>query len=295
MRPRIASLCVLGAALTLAATAAAQGTTRTDTTKKKTTSSTRIRVGKESPGEVVTPRVDTVTVTVYKTDTLTVGGITRIDTVTNTITRYDTVRVEMMPAPIRHIGGLYFGLGGGTAFPAAGQNDINRPGPRVEGLVGFDPIDFPLGLRLTAGYNQNQFHSYVQAVPNIVPGDTKMIDVSGDLKLRAPSAQPFGLHFQAYAVGGGTWNYFKNLIEPAPGQNMIGGSTRPATAGSAYNGTNGTYTYDSNWYNKWGWNAGGGAQLGWKHANVFGEIRWQSFTDYVRVPTVPLVFGVTFY
>src|SRR5438093_10083050 len=44
MRPRIASLCVLGAALTLAATAAAQGTTRTDTTKKKTTSSTRIRV-----------------------------------------------------------------------------------------------------------------------------------------------------------------------------------------------------------------------------------------------------------
>src|SRR6266550_630818 len=101
MRPRIASLCVLGAALTLAATAAAQGTTptRTDTTKKKTTSSTRIHVGKESPGEVVAPRVDTVTV--YKTDTVTVNGITRIDTLTNTITRYDTVRVEMLPAPVR--------------------------------------------------------------------------------------------------------------------------------------------------------------------------------------------------
>jgi len=287
MRPRIASLCVLGAALTLAATAAAQGTTRTDTTKKKTTSSTRIRVGKESPGEVVTPRVDTVTVTVYKTDTLTVGGITRIDTVTNTITRYDTVRVEMMPAPIRHIGGLYFGLGGGTAFPAAGQNDINRPGPRFEGMIGYDPIDFPLGLRLSGGYNQNQFHSYVQAVPNIVPGDTKMIDVSGDLKLRAPSAQPFGLHFQTYGVGGLTWNYFKNLIEPAPGGNIIGGTTTPARAGSG--------TYDTNWYSKMGWNAGGGASLGWGHANVFGEIRWQSFTDVKRVPTVPLVFGLTFY
>ena len=64
---------------------------------KRPTSSKRIPITKESPGEVTPPRVDTVTV--YRTDTLRTPP--QVDTVrlTNTVTRVDTVvqQVTMIP------------------------------------------------------------------------------------------------------------------------------------------------------------------------------------------------------
>src|ERR1043166_4262421 len=70
---------------------------------KKPTSTKRIPLTKESPGEVAPPRVDTVTV--YRTDTLRVMG--RTDTIRATgatVTVHDTV-VQSVPMVARHIGG----------------------------------------------------------------------------------------------------------------------------------------------------------------------------------------------
>ena len=110
-------LLVAGAAIFAleASAASAQDSTRT----RRPTSTKRIPIAKEAHGEVAAPvvaRVDTVTV--YKTDTLRLQG--RVDTVTttNTVTRTDTV-VQTVNLGPRMIGGMYFGLAGGTALPYA--------------------------------------------------------------------------------------------------------------------------------------------------------------------------------
>ena len=91
-------------------------------------STRRIPVSKEAPGEVA-PRVDTVTV--YRTDTLRMQG--RVDTLrlTNTVTRVDTV-VQSVPMITRHVGGLYFGLGGGVGLPYGSIRTVNQPGEMAQ-------------------------------------------------------------------------------------------------------------------------------------------------------------------
>jgi glutamine amidotransferase PdxT len=89
------TLAAVGAIVALGASiASAQDTTRT-----RPTSTKRIPVVKESHGEVVPSKVDTVTV--YRTDTLTMPGKTDTvtNTVTNTVTKYDTV-TQMIPMRI---------------------------------------------------------------------------------------------------------------------------------------------------------------------------------------------------
>lgn len=284
MYNRFAFKFVAGAAILslVAAAASAQ-----DTTRVRTRSSRRIPIAKESRGEVVS-RVDTVTV--YRTDTLNLPG--RVDTVATTITRVDTVQVGMPIAPIRHIGGVYFGLAGGASFPAADQNNVNKPGPRVDAMLGFDPIDFPLGLRLDGGYSTHNLHDNWSS-QNLVPGSAKFWDVSGDIKLRAPALAPFGFHFQMYGLAGGTFNYWKNLIQVAPNGQAWAGRTPLTSAGGGIYTYNGTTT--SSWYHNWGWNVGGGAQLGWKRVNLFAETRFQRFHDQVNVANVPVVMGISWY
>ena len=118
MTPRYVSQNLVGAAAMLAfgATIAfAQ-----DTTKTVPRSQRRIPISKEGPGAA--PRVDTVTQTVYKTDTLRVQG--RTDTVTvrvagpaTTMTVHDTVTLQPVARAMRLPGGLYFGIAGGVSAP----------------------------------------------------------------------------------------------------------------------------------------------------------------------------------
>src|SRR5262249_48390776 len=101
MRVRYITTCALGLAAALSVTASALSAQAQDTVRlRRTTSSQRIPISKEAPGEVVTTRVDTVYVTHY-------------DTVTNTVTRIDTVTVTP-PAPviIPRIRDWYWGLYG---------------------------------------------------------------------------------------------------------------------------------------------------------------------------------------
>src|SRR6478736_5362210 len=106
-----------GQALLSAAAIVVMGSTAAiaqDTTRVKPTSTRRIAISKEAPGEVAPPKTDTLVI--YKTDTLTLTSPPRVDTVrtTNTITRVDTVTVIPPVRPMSLPGGLYFGFGGGV-------------------------------------------------------------------------------------------------------------------------------------------------------------------------------------
>lgn len=276
MRLRNASMFAVGALLTVAAAASAQDTTRT-----RPKSQRRIPITKEAPGEVVAPRVDTVTV--YRTDTL---RVFRTDTVTTTMTRVDTVRMEPpMPMMPRRIGGLYFGIAGGADLPAANMNEPNKTGWRLEVPVGIDPIGSPLGLRVTGGYAQYDAHSWVgNAIDN-----SAMWNIDGDLKLRGGSFDLFSKRFELYAVGGASWNHFRDLVEVnrKTGQFALGDQIQ----------TTSTFTApDHDWHSKWGWNVGGGASLGWGSANLFVESRYNRFNgEITNLANVPLVIGFTWY
>ena len=276
MKPRFATLLVLGAALSLnAASAFAQ-----------VTSQRRIPVTKEAPGEVaaVPARVDTVTV--YRTDTLRIPGPTRVDTVRTpptTVTVHDTVRVEI-PAAIRKIGGLYFGIAGGGAFPAASFNDPNKPGWRIDVPFGIDPIGSPLGLRFDLGYAQNPTHTWVS---NLVDA-ASIMNADADLKLRIGQSTMFDQGFQFYALGGATYNRYKDVvrINKKTNQYRLGDNISTGRLPSA----------NHEWESSFGWIAGGGAQVAWGAANIFGEVRYSRVGgDGWPVAHVPVIFGVTFY
>ncbi len=279
MKLHIASTVVL-ATLVVAGTASAQ----TDTTTRTPTSTRRIPISKESaPGEVVPMRVDTVTVyqhdtvTVYQHDTVTV---TRVDTITPTVTT-----TAAMPAILRQIGGFYIGLDGGAAVPRGeGLNTAQSTGWHVDVPLGWDPIGSPIGVRFAAGYShfdtKNPFEGF-STTPQIFNAD-------GDLKLRLPITSPITRRFQIYALGGATYNRFKNVVQfnNANGMFLVGDSV-VAPGGVTF--------ADNSWHNAWGWNAGGGVQFGFGRTNLFVESRYIHFSRNGDLNQIPIVVGLNWY
>jgi len=285
MLNRYAVLLVAGAAIFAldASAASAQDTTRTRTRPRSTK---RIPITKEAPGEVSTtpaPRVDTVTV--YKTDTL---RLTRTDTVnvtkTETITKVDTVQQQIFPEMMRQIGGLYIGVAAGSSMPAANFNDSDHPGWRVEVPIGIDPIGSPLGVRVNLGYSRYEPHTYVKSLLD----NAQIMNADADLKLRLVKANPFRHRAQVYAIGGASYNRYKDILENNHGVLSIGDS---------FANSNGTFsTVDSDWHNGWGYNIGGGMELGWGVTNLFIESRFTRFSgENSKISHVPLVVGLSWY
>lgn len=253
-----------------------------DTTTRRPTSSQRIRIGKESGGEVMT-RVDTVYS--YRTDTLRLPGRTDTVVTTNTITRVDTVQIPM-PAFLKEIGGLYFGVGAGSVIPAANFNDSDKPGWSVNGVLGIDPIGSPLGIRLTGAYSDFNKHSYAETFLE----SAKMMNVGLDLKLRALTVSPFDKRVHFYGIGGGTWNRFKNVIENNRGALSVGDT--PVPGNLLTSGAN----LDTDWHNGWGYNVGGGGEIGWGRTNLFVETRFSRFRGQNSwISTVPLTVGLSWF
>jgi hypothetical protein len=282
MLKRNALLMVAGAAIFAldASVGTAQDTTKT---RPRATSTKRIPVAKEVGGEVVTPRVDTVTV--YRTDTLSMPG--RVDTVssTSTIVRVDTV-LRPMPLMIRQVGGFYMGLAAGSSLPAAMFNDSDHPGWRVELPFGIDPIGSPLGVRFNLGYSRYEPHSYIAPVLN----QAQLMNADADLKVRFISVTPRSTRIQLYALGGGTYNRFKDILEQNHGIYNIGnfstGSAIPTDPSQA----------DHAWHNGFGWNAGGGVEIGKGATNLFLEGRFNRFSgENSTISHVPVVIGLSWY
>lgn len=277
MRFGKASMYAVGALLTVAAAASAQDTTRT----RRATSQRRIPVTKEAPGEVVPARVDTVTI--YRTDTL---RTYRTDTLrlTNTVTRYDTVRMEVMPMPMKKVGGLYFGLAGGANFPGANFNDANHGGWHLEVPFGIDPINSPLGIRFNAGYSQFEPHSFLNGIVD----NAQLMNVDGGLKLRIGHLSVFSRRAEIYGLASGVYNRYKDLVE-------VGNNGSLTLNGVAVTSTSAS-TASHNWTDKFGYSVGGGASVGWGNGNLFVETRYSRFDGDTRpLSYVPVVLGFTWF
>src|SRR5215510_6841938 len=276
MLNRNALLLVAGAAILALDTTTAVA--QRDTTARRPKSTQRIPIKKEQPGEVQL-RVDTVYS--YRTDTLRLPGRVDTVTVTRTVTRVDSVQIPL--PPITQIGGFYFGLGAGPALPTASFNDSDHPGWRLEGLVGVDPLGSWFGGRLSAGYNRYTPHTWVQ---NIID-DAQMFNVGLDAKVRFIGLQPLNHRAQIYAIGGLSWNRFKDILENDDGQLSVGNRLfLPGTLGPA----------DHDWHAGWGYNLGGGVEFGFKRTNLFLESRATSFKGQNTMIThVPIILGVSWF
>lgn len=269
MSTRIATMFVLAAALSLEATAASA----------QARSTKRIPVTKEAPGEVVAPRVDTVTVTVYRTDTLRVAGPMRVDTVRTTVTRYDTTHIETFPAGLNRVGGMYFGLGVGETN-AHGSIEIGQSaGMTAQAQLGWQGASAPIGIRFDANYarfGEERTTAGFGAHPDV-------LNVSGDLKLGLNFLNAIFNYprFGFYAVGGPTYTRYKEL--------------RITTGPEA---TETVMATDGAWHDKFGFNVGGGAGIGWGRTELFIESRYFAMTPTNangRASQIPIIIGFNWY
>jgi opacity protein-like surface antigen len=259
-----------------------------DTSHARPRSTKRITVKKEAGGEVAPMPAKVDTVTVFKTDTLQLQG--RIDTVTvtNTVTRTDTLtQVQTITKPIPQVGGLYFGLAGGTSLPYGGLRDVNNDAATGQFQVGWQPLATVLGIR-----GDVQYSRYSLAQPFSALGDRPNVwNANLDLKLQIPGVEDaFGhaVRFAPYLIGGGSYIRYSNLrMQTEDGLVTSDVSTN----------------FDDNSHGNWGWNAGGG--LGWHFANkeLFIESRLIQFnrgtalngSNYMAARQVPIVFGMNIY
>lgn len=304
---RNALLFVAGAAFLAfdASSAAAQG--------KKPTSSKRIPITKEAPGEVVTPRVDTVTV--YKTDTLRLMGKTDTLRLTGaTVTVHDTV-IQNVPMVARHIGGMYFGLGAGPTLPFGSIRTVNEPGAMGQVQLGWQGLNNPLGIRLDGTFTQyadNADYDILGPKPEVWNGNA-------DVRLNLPFFNHFlgsSVMMTPYVLGGGSWLHYRNLRVKLDNDNgtlganagfgpqhaVIAGATSNQTTTTGTT-TNFTGIQNSNWESSWGWNAGVGLGFHAGKKEVFVEARWIQFSpennatfgNFSSARQIPITFGVNFF
>ena len=260
------------------------------TAQARPTSTKRIPISKDSPGEVVKD-----TVMVYKTDTVRVTQQLpgRVDTVrtTNTVYRTDTVTVAPMAPPIRLPGGVYFGIGGGVSAPNGSLYNPNSAGPSAQLQLGWQGAKNVLGIRGDVNYTkpgEDSQYSYLAADPEV-------LNFSADAKLNIPFlTHMFGAthRFGIYGIGGYTHTMYKNLSLRAETLNGGGdGVVVQSQSGLPIHSPMNSWTHQN------GWNAGGGASLGWGRTEIFFETRVLAFTN-TNIPQarqMPFVLGMNFY
>ncbi len=256
-----------------------------DTTKTKPTSTKRIPISKEASGEVVPMKSDTVVM--YKTDTLrlTERMPARVDTVTttNTITRVDTVTLTPMIKPMSLPGGLYFGIGGGVSAPNGSIFNPNSAGPTAQLQIGWQGAKNLLGVRIDGNYATPGEDALYRGLQ---PDHPSIVNVNGDLKLNLPFFNHLlGMapRFNIYGLGGVSSVNYKGL----PIRITQPGGFGPANVAPG----------SSDWQSHLGWNAGGGASIGWKRTEIFGEVRVIAWSTDVspQARQMPFVLGINLF
>jgi hypothetical protein len=223
--------------------------------------------GKDVP--VATVRVDTV----YQVRSDTVYRM-RTDTVT--ISRADTIREQLPPVyPVIRMGGFYWGLGGGLTAPRQELNTTFEPGFNITGLLGWDPIGSPFGVRFDVAYDQFSERSEFAGLA----ADPSIMSAHLDGKLRFPIyGVETGGRAHLYAVGGGSYFRYKNLYWAPAGTECCGGVDQSEN--------------DAEWHDKFGWNLGGGFGFGFGPSDIFLEARWMGIGS--ERSFVPIIVGLTF-
>ena len=229
-------------------------------------------MSKESHGEVVAPRVDTVTV--FRTDTLRMAPRVDTVTVTNTVTRVDTV-VQTVPVITRAVSGFYFGAAGGTNMPASGLNTVNTAGGTAQLQVGYRNLMQYWGVQLDGQYSQ-----YGRANGLAFLGDRPSVwNINLDGRLDLPWVNRiFGNNtwFTPYAIGGGSWVDYHDLRQKLEGEFTT-------ASGDEINAV------VSDGGSHWGWNAGGGLAWHMGRTEVYVEARAIGFSrgsDDLNVTTI---------
>jgi hypothetical protein len=265
-----------------------------DTSSTRPRSQKRIPISKDAPvtrsagGTTTRGPAHVDTVTVYKTDTLrtTTQLPGHVDTVrtTNTVTVHDTVTMQPPPRVIRLPSGLYFGIAGGVSAPNGGLFNPNNSGPTAQAELGWQGASSLLGVRADVNWakpGEDALYSAYQ-------GDPDIINFSGDVKLALPWFKHlFGMTpaFTLYGIGGGTYTMYKNLpYRLNPG---VPGGIPPVNVKVG----------DTDWLNHVGWNAGGGASIGWGRSEIFFETRVIAFTpdNAPMARQNPFVLGFNWY
>jgi opacity protein-like surface antigen len=229
-------------------------------------SDTRVPVRKDAPA-----RVDTVfqwrTDTVYRTVRDTVR-LTRWDTVTRTTT---------VPMTFTRRGGMYFGLGAGGNLPVGHLDNAQTGGPLLQAHLGWDQINGPFGLRVDATANQFTTNDIAYANAGFTrQGTPFLVTLGGTAKLNLPINPTLWNNFKLYGLGGVTYNYYRNVAMVVPGANL----------------------YQTDWSDKFGWQAGGGISTGVGNADLFIESRYVRFKASENanhdVAYIPISVGFNF-
>jgi len=267
-------------------------------------STKRIPITKEGQTAPAAPRVDTVTVTSYKTDTLRLPG--RTDTLRvagPTTIVHDTV-TQTVQMTARRVGGVYLGLGAGPNLPFGAIRTVNEPGVVGQVNLGWQGLNSPLGIRLDGNWTQ-----FAKNADYALLGDRPaMMNGNADLRLNLPIFNNFlgsSVRMTPYVIGGGSYLRYKNLrmkLDTQDGAVLNPGGYGPqhaVIAGSTSLSTNAAQVTDTDWHDSWGWNAGGGLAFHAGKKEVFVEARGVHFnrnTDrFTSSWSVPIIFGINFF
>jgi len=274
MRVRSITTCALGLAAALTVVASPLAAQSQDTTKlrKTTTSSTRIPISKESPGEVVTVRVDTV-------------YVTRHDTVTTTILRIDTVTVTP-PAPLvipKIRGPFYWAVFGGSTWPWGNIDRVYTNGWNVGGALGLESQTSPIGFRVDGAVSQFGKEQGNWNPVNQGSGTSLMMHLAADLKAKALMFKGWSF----YGVGGLNYNRYKRIALASKTSSTCDFQVR----GECYTNANNT-----SWNNKFGWNAGVGTDFHIGSQDMFIEGRYVAVrANESNSFYIPMTIGVRYF
>jgi len=291
MFKRNAVLLLAGAAaFSLASTASAQSPR----------SQRKIPIAKEAPGEVATPKVDTVVV--YKTDTLRAPTMHDTLRLTSTVTVHDTL-IQNVPMVTRHYGGMYLGLGGGVGLPFGSIRTVNETGELAQFNVGYQGLKQTFGVRVDGMWNhfsRNPSFSNLGVVGTHVD-QASVFTGNADIRANLPifnATLGSSVRFIPYLLGGGSVIHYSDLRMKLDSEGPNAGAGFGDQHAVFATDANSATTTGSN--TSWGFNFGGGFGFHSGHKEVFIESRGIAWNHgpssmFDRAWNVPIVFGVNFY
>jgi len=311
MNLRFSLASAVAVALVFGATSTASA--QADTTRRTTTSQKRVRVTKESNGEVAIRRDSAfIRDSVARADSLARLERTRQDSITRadslarmeqmrrdsvvrdstaradsvaraaaaTPTTSDTVRQPVTPTTMstesygmRH-GGWYVGLGAGPNVPTGAVNDFYKTGFNVELPIGYQPLSSPLGFRVDLGYSRFNGRDAGTNGLTAQPDDPNIWSATANLTL---DLMKFGAERRGalYLVGGGGVFRFTDFYNTDRSDNSVS---------SAFEGSPVT---------KGGLTGGAGLALPIGGASLFVESRYTTaYTQGEETRWVPVVIGL---
>lgn len=309
MNLRFSLASAVAVALVFGATSTASA--QADTTRRTTTSQTRVRVTKESQGEVATRRDSAfIRDSVARADSLArlekmrQDSITRADSLARmeqmrrdsiardssaradsiarasqaTTTTSDTIRTPVTPTMSTEQygmrrGGWYLGLGAGPNVPTGTVNDFYKTGFNVTVPIGYQPLSSPLGFRVDLGYSRFNGRDAGTNGLTAQPDDPNIWSATANLTL---DLMRFGAERRGalYLVGGGGVFRFTDFFNTDRSDNDVS---------SAFEGSPVT---------KGGLTGGAGLAFPIGGASLFVESRYTTaYTEGEQTRWVPVVVG----